>query len=51
VPVAVDQPQLRPGCGRSLQTITRIPVGQRDRSSSPVTSSTQAPGQGSPSAS
>ena len=33
-----------PGWGRSLRTITRIPAGQDDRSSRPVSSATQAPG-------
>jgi hypothetical protein len=41
VPVDVGEPQL--GCGRSLRTMTRIPAGQDNRSSSPVMSATQAP--------
>ncbi len=43
VPVEVGEPQLGPGCGRSLPTMTRIPAGQEDRSSRPVMSATQAP--------
>ena len=43
VPVDVGEPQLRPGCGRSLRTMTRIPAGQDDRSSISVMSATQAP--------
>ena len=35
-----------PGCGRSARTMTRIPSGQSDRSSSPVSSVTQAPSLG-----
>ena len=33
-----------PGCGRSLRTMTRIPLGQEVRFSRPVISATQAPG-------
>jgi hypothetical protein len=49
VPVEVGEPELRPGCGRSLRTMTRIPAGQEERSSIPVTSATQAPSLACPS--
>jgi hypothetical protein len=31
VPVKVGEPQLRPGGGRSVRTMTRIPAGRDDR--------------------
>ena len=43
VPVDVGQAGWAPGWGRSFRAITRIPVGQPVRSSSPVSSATQAP--------
>ena len=44
-PVAVDvlDPQWAPGWGRFLRMTTRIPAGQRVRSSMPVSSATNAP--------
>jgi len=50
-PVGVGEPQLRPRVRRSLRTMTRIPAGHPDRSSSPVSSATHAPSRGDSSAS
>jgi len=44
VPAQVGEPQLSPGLGRFLWTITRMPSGQDDRSSRPVSSATHTPG-------
>ena len=44
VPVNIGEPQLRARRGRSLQTIARVPSGQPDNSSRPVSSATRAPG-------
>ena len=46
VPVGVGEPQLRTGWGRSARTMTRIPGGQPDRSSTPVASATHIPAAG-----
>ena len=42
-PPGVGEPQLRPGVRPFFATMTRIPVGQDDRSGIAVMSATQAP--------
>lgn len=44
-----EQGLLRPGCNGSRRTISRVPVGQPDRSTRSVSSATAAPGRSSPS--
>ena len=51
LPFGIGEPQLRArvrsfGCGRSARAMTHIPVGQSDRSISPVSSVTHAPSRG-----
>lgn len=49
VPVGVGVRSCAPGCRRSLRTMTRIPWGQGERLSRPVSSATQAPSRTCPS--